>query len=167
MTTQAMFLLLATTKMQLRLQIHQKMVKRKLWVTLKSSKIAEDKKIKGLMLSAIVAKSSEVAEKIICEPKSLENWKKINGVETKKKSKKKKSSCVDVKEPEAKSVSKTVLNEKAKELKKEGIKLNKREEIKAIKKLAHWDNYQKEVEDNKALLQQFPKVCPPSFHGEK
>merc|ERR1719244_459266 len=72
----------------------------------------EDKKMKGLMLSAIVAKSSEVAEKIVCEPKSLENWKKINQVETKKESKKKKSSCVDVKEPEAKSISKTVLKEK-------------------------------------------------------
>ena len=114
--------------------------------------------MKGLMLSAMVMKSSDVAEKIVCEPKSLEAWKKINNVESEKKTKKRKASFLDVEEPEVKSVSKTVLKEKAKDLKKEGIKLNKREEKKAIKKLAHWDKVQKKLEDNKELLEQFPKV---------
>ena len=109
------------------------------------------------MLSAIVAKKSDVAETIVCEPKSLEAWKKINNV-TEEKKDVKKSSCLEVKEPEEKRVNNTVVREKTKELQKEGIKLNKREEKKAIKKLAHWDKVQEKLEGMRAVLEQFPKV---------
>ena len=113
--------------------------------------------MKGLMLSALSAKKNEVAEKIVCEPKSLEVWKKINRVSDEKKEKKK-SSCIDVKEPEEKRVNNTVMKTKAKELKKEGIKLNKKEEKKKIKKLAHWDKLQEKLNGMKEVLKQFPKV---------
>ena len=113
--------------------------------------------MKGLMLSAISAKKSEVAEKIVCEPKSLEVWKKINHVSDEK-NEMKKDSCIDVKEPEETRVNNTVMKTKAKELKKEGIKLSKSEEKKEIKKLAHWDKLQEKLDGMKEVLKQFPKV---------
>ena len=117
---------------------------------------AVEQQKKGLMMSAMMTKNSKTAKKTVCISESLETWFKINGVKEKETET---SSCkLRAKEPEEQRVDKSVLDSISKTLQEKGIKLNKREEMKMIKKLAHWNQLQEMLENNKEMLDKFPKV---------
>ena len=109
-------------------------------------------------MSAMCAKKSEFAKRIICQSEPLERWKEIAGIKKESTGRKKSSCNFHIFEQTEKFVEAQHFKNLSRVLQKSGQRLNPRVLKQTVMKVAYFDHLEQDLKKSKDNLQGFEKV---------
>ena len=111
-----------------------------------------------LAISLISATNSQPEKLKVCQPKSLELWKKIHHVKSNDLLRKKTSCHYEIPETEEPLLTRKEGKEIEKELDQQGLYENRKTKKKLVRSMAHWQHLETKLEDFSKIYVKFKKV---------